>query len=75
MPAQAVPVVQPNGTPQNATLGVTSVQITGNTLSLDLANTFPFYPVEPNAPILTAEKNSRPATINWVYARVINSRR
>lgn len=35
---------------------MTSVQITGNTLSLDLANTFPFYPVEPNAPILTAEK-------------------
>ncbi|WP_204128030.1 hypothetical protein [Pseudomonas ogarae] len=56
VPTQAVSVAKPGGSAQNATLGVTSVQITGNTLSLDLANTFPFYPVEPNAPILTAEK-------------------
>ncbi|SCX92679.1 hypothetical protein [Pseudomonas sp. NFACC37-1] len=56
VPAQAVAVAKPGAAAQNTKLGVTSVQITGNTLSLDLANTFPFYPIEPDAPILIAEK-------------------
>ncbi|WP_065257309.1 hypothetical protein [Pseudomonas bananamidigenes] len=42
--------------PTSTNLGVTSAQITNNTLSLDLANTFPFYPLDKNADILTAEK-------------------
>ena len=41
---------------QSAQLGVISAQINDRTLSLDLTNTFPFYPVNANAPILTAEK-------------------
>ncbi|GID08266.1 hypothetical protein [Pseudomonas sp. 008] len=56
--ANPVPVFKTNQ-PVNATsitLGVMSAQITGNTLSLDLGNTFPFYPVDSNAPIPTAEK-------------------
>lgn len=56
VPSQPVSVVQPGQPAQSATLGVVSAQITDNTLSLDLANTFPFYPVDPKADILTAEK-------------------
>ncbi|BBH33833.1 hypothetical protein SAMN04488697_104159 [Pseudomonas sp. 43mfcvi1.1] len=56
VPAQPVAVSQPGKDPQSTTLGVVSAQITDNTLSLDLANTFPFYPVAPKADILTAEK-------------------
>lgn len=37
-------------------LGVISAQVHDNTLSLDLMNAFPFYPVDPNAPIPVAEK-------------------
>ncbi|WP_338524895.1 hypothetical protein NUH87_04235 [Pseudomonas batumici] len=39
-------------------LGVISAQVTGDTLSLDLSNTFPCYPVDPEAAILTPEKFS-----------------
>ncbi|WP_191487656.1 hypothetical protein [Pseudomonas sp. FEN] len=41
---------------QSVQLGVISAQITGDTLSLDLSNTFPCYPVDPKAHILTPEK-------------------
>ena len=58
VPVAPVPLIQMNP-PRDvapAKLGVVSAQVTGNTLSLDLTNTFPFYPVDPTAPILTAEK-------------------
>lgn len=58
VPVAPVPLIQMNP-PRDvapAQLGVVSAQVTGNTLSLDLTNTFPFYPVDPTAPILTAEK-------------------
>ena len=56
--ANPVPVIEITE-PQdviNVPLGVISAQITDNTLSLDLANSFPFHPVDAAAPILTAEK-------------------
>ncbi len=37
-------------------LGITSAQVHDNFLSLDLLNTFPFYPVDPNADIPEAKK-------------------
>lgn len=59
VPEQAIAVYKktPGDTkPGMTTLGVISTQITGNTLSLDLSNTIPFYPLDPNAPIAVAEK-------------------
>ncbi|OAB54290.1 hypothetical protein [Pseudomonas thivervalensis] len=58
VPVAAVPIIQ-TSPPRDVAptkLGVVSAQVTGNTLSLDLTNTFPFYPVDATAPILTAEK-------------------
>ncbi|TWC06586.1 MULTISPECIES: hypothetical protein [unclassified Pseudomonas] len=48
IPDHVVSVSQPGQAKQSIKLGVTSVQITDNILSLDLANTFPSYPVNPN---------------------------
>ncbi|PMY59633.1 MULTISPECIES: hypothetical protein [Pseudomonas] len=59
VPAEPVPVYKTTpGDMQDtkATLGVIPVQITGDTLSLDLSNGIPFYPVDPKAPIAVAEK-------------------
>ncbi|WP_260963054.1 hypothetical protein [Pseudomonas citri] len=56
VPNQPVSMVQPGQDKQNAQLGVISAQFTGNVLSLDLSNTFPCYPVNPNADILVPEK-------------------
>ncbi|MCL6701551.1 hypothetical protein [Pseudomonas sp. T1.Ur] len=56
VPAQAVSITNQPEDVQNIQLGVISAQITGNTLSLDLGNTFPFYPVDPNAAVLVPEK-------------------
>jgi len=54
---QKIMVTRPGmSEPTSTNLGVTSAQITNNTLSLDLANTFPFYPLDKNADVLTAEK-------------------
>ncbi|BBP64356.1 hypothetical protein PHLH5_18970 [Pseudomonas sp. Cab53] len=76
VPVDAVDLYQGTQS-QPMTLGVTSAQITGNTLSLDLANTFPFYPVDPKAPILTAEKYQAGdyqlgARQNGVFTPVVN---
>ncbi|MCW1245649.1 hypothetical protein OC610_14620 [Pseudomonas sp. SAICEU22] len=56
VPAQAVSITNQPEDVQNIQLGVISAQITDNTLSLDLGNTFPFYPVDPNATVLVPEK-------------------
>ncbi|WP_223471751.1 MULTISPECIES: hypothetical protein [unclassified Pseudomonas] len=57
VPTQPVPVVQPGPAGNHSVpLGVISAQINGNTLSLDLSNTFPCYPVDPAADILVPEK-------------------
>jgi hypothetical protein len=56
VPAQAVSITNKPEDVQNIKLGVISAQITDNTLSLDLGNTFPFYPMDPNAAILVPEK-------------------
>ena len=57
VPAQPVPIYKTS--PSDATsaqLGVISAQAHGNTLSLDLGNTFPFYPLEPKTDIPVAAK-------------------
>jgi len=55
--AEEISVTQPAmPEPKKTTLGIISAQITDNTLSLDLANTFPFYPLDKTADILTAER-------------------
>lgn len=56
VPTQPVSVVQPGQDAKSVPLGVISAQITGNTLSLDLSNTFPCYPVNATADILVPEK-------------------
>lgn len=57
VPAAAVPIhLTPGDSPKQVQLGVTSAQIHGNTLSLDLGNTFPFYPVDKTDPIPVAAK-------------------
>ncbi|KAF0867115.1 hypothetical protein [Pseudomonas sp. LD120] len=48
MPKSPVPMSRPipkPSDPENMTLGVISAAVQGDTLSLDLANTFPFYPL------------------------------
>ena len=44
------------GNNMNITLGVISAEVNNNMLSLDLANTFPFYPINNTASIPVAEK-------------------
>ncbi|MBL0845949.1 hypothetical protein [Pseudomonas mediterranea] len=56
VPNQPVTMTQPGQDDQSASLGVISAQFTGNVLSLDLSNTFPCYPVNPDADILVPEK-------------------
>lgn len=59
MPASEVPVYKktPGDTqPSSTQLGVISAQINPGVLSLDLSNGFPFYPVDPSAPIAKAER-------------------
>jgi hypothetical protein len=56
VPNQPVSMIQPGQDEQSASLGVISAQLTGNVLSLDLSNTFPCYPVNPDADILVPEK-------------------
>ncbi|NUT87675.1 hypothetical protein HNO91_14670 [Pseudomonas corrugata] len=56
VPNQPVTMTQPGQDDQSASLGVISAQLTGNVLSLDLSNTFPCYPVNPDADILVPEK-------------------
>lgn len=54
VPKNAVPVwktTKGDTTPDKMTLGVISAEVTGNTLSLDLSNSFPFYPVDKNADV------------------------
>ncbi|WLD69929.1 MULTISPECIES: hypothetical protein [Pseudomonas] len=55
IPANPVPITSPTQT-TSAKLGVISAQAHGDTLSLDLGNAFPFYPVDKTAPIPVAAK-------------------
>ncbi|MGY2289780.1 hypothetical protein ACW9H6_08005 [Pseudomonas sp. SDO528_S397] len=57
VPASPVPIGKATPDPDNPVqLGVISAQVHDTTLSLDLANTFPFYPVDKTAPIPVAAK-------------------
>jgi hypothetical protein len=56
VPTGSVPLCKPGSPPTNMTLGVISVQAHADTLSLDLSNTFPFYPLDKTADIPVAEK-------------------
>ncbi|CDF92137.1 MULTISPECIES: hypothetical protein [unclassified Pseudomonas] len=56
VPNQPVTMIQPGQDDRSASVGVISAQFTGNVLSLDLSNTFPCYPVNPDADILVPEK-------------------
>ncbi|NIF18210.1 hypothetical protein [Pantoea sp. Cy-639] len=51
-----MPLQRPGAQPSSATLGVLSAEVHGNTLSLDLGNTFPSYPVDKAAAIPAPEK-------------------
>lgn len=54
IPTTAVPVwktTQGDTMPSKMTLGVISAEVIGDTLSLDLSNGFPFYPVDANAKV------------------------
>ncbi|MFJ4374922.1 hypothetical protein ACIP1T_20250 [Pseudomonas japonica] len=55
-PTQNVPLKRPNSADASQKLGVISVQAHDNTLSLDLLNGFPFYPLDRNADVPDAEK-------------------
>lgn len=54
VPDQPVSISRPDQAAQSIQLGVISAQVTDHTLSLDLANTFASYPVNPNVSILNA---------------------
>ncbi|MGX0890632.1 hypothetical protein AB7M22_002640 [Pseudomonas sp. ADAK2 TE3594] len=57
VPDQAVSMFQTNFQDEKkAKLGVISAQITGDTLSLDLGNTFPSFPIDASADIPVPEK-------------------
>lgn len=59
VPKNAVPVwktTKGDTAPSEMTLGVISAEVTGDTLSLDLSNSFPFYPIDKNADIPVAAK-------------------
>ncbi|MGX5795615.1 hypothetical protein ACWHY4_17825 [Pseudomonas sp. E2-15] len=57
VPAQKVPIYKTSpGTTSQVQLGVISAQAHGTTLSLDLGNAFPFYPVDSKAEIPVAAK-------------------
>jgi len=56
IPCDAVTLQKTGDAPKQATLGVISAQAHGDTLSLDLGNTFPSYPIDPAADIPVAEK-------------------
>jgi len=55
-PVQAVPLKSPGNPDKSQQLGVISVQAHDNTLSLDLLNAFPFYPLDKTADVPDAEK-------------------
>jgi len=55
-PVKEIPLKQPGQPDKSQTLGVISVQAHDNTLSLDLLNGFPFYPLDKTAPVPDAEK-------------------
>ncbi|MGY2400644.1 hypothetical protein [Pseudomonas sp. SDO5271_S396] len=56
VPTNAVPLSRPGVQTPDMTLGVISAQAHGNTLSLDLGNTFPCYPLDKSAAIPVGEK-------------------
>jgi hypothetical protein len=56
VPCTAVPLQKPGADATSMTLGVISAQAHGDTLSLDLSNTFPCYPIDKAADIPVAEK-------------------
>ncbi|NWD67019.1 hypothetical protein HX870_05345 [Pseudomonas gingeri] len=56
VPSEKVTLQKPGAPDTSMTLGVLSAQAHGETLSLDLTNTFPCYPLDKDAPIPVAEK-------------------
>lgn len=57
VPADPVPIYKTSPTDASpAKLGVVSAQAHGNTLSLDLSNAFPFYPIDKTADVPVAAK-------------------